>query len=262
MPTSALPNLLIPGAGKSGTTSLHGYLNQHPDVFMSEWKEPHFFSNPEFFGQGLGEYAKLFQDAGDARIRGESSTTYLQFPDVIERIKASLPETSLIFMLRNPIDRIDSHYRWMVSLGLEDRPLRAALLADIDQGPTFNDRIGGAKFRFYFDESRYGTHLRRFLEAFDRSEVLVLTNEELQRDHMATLEKSARLLRIDPFPALPELRLNETRAQTDAQLSDGDRAWLRDLLSPEVQELRALTGQAFSEWEADFPLPAAQSASR
>jgi hypothetical protein len=225
----ALPNLLIPGAGKSGTTSLHGYLSQHPDVFMSEWKEPHFFSNPEFYEQGLDEYAKLFENAGDARIRGESSTTYLQFPHVIERIRASLPETRLIFVLRNPIDRIDSHYRWMVSLGLEDRPLRKALLADFGQSPSFSDRVGGAKFRFYFDESRYGAHLRRFLEGFDRSDVLVLSNEELQRDHVATLEKSARFLEIDSFPALPEMRLNETKADEESlqRLTEQDRAWLR-----------------------------------
>jgi hypothetical protein len=89
----------------------------------------------------------------------------------------------------------------------------------------------------------------------------VLSNEELQHDHVATLEKSARFLEIDPFPVLSELRLNETKAAEESlqPLTEQDRAWLRELLSPEVEELRTLTGQPFSEWEQDFPL---QSASR
>ena len=194
MPTDGLPNLLIPGAGKSGTTSLHGYLANHPDVFMSEWKEPHFFSNPEFYEKGLGEYAKLFADAGDVSIRGESSTTYLQLPHVIERIRASIEACRFIFVLRNPIDRTESHYRWMVSIGLEDRPLREALMSDFNQSPTFNDRVGGTKFRFYVDESRYATYVRRYLDAFGRADMLVLTNEELLQNRQATLNRCARFL--------------------------------------------------------------------
>ncbi len=263
MPASPLPNLLIPGAGKSGTTSLHGYLSQHPDVFMSEWKEPHFFSNPEFYEKGLGEYAKLFQDAGSARVRGESSTSYFQHPQVVERIEASLPQCRFIFVLRNPIDRAESHFRWMASIGLEDRPLREALLADVDQSPRFSDRIGGSKFRFYVDASRYGTYVHRYLDRFDRDDMLVLTGEELFRDRTATLDKCARFLRLDPFPEVPELRLNQTgggdtdEAEAPAsteRLTPADRAWLREVFTPEVAELRTLVGQPFAEWESDFPL--------
>lgn len=258
---AVLPNLLIPGAAKSGTTSLHGYLKQHPDVFMSDWKEPHFFSNPEFYAKGIDEYAKLFADAGDARIRGESSTTYFQFPHVVERIQASLPACRFIFVLRNPIDRTESHYRWLVSLGLEDRPPREALLADFDQSPTFDDRIGGAKFRFYVDESRYGKYVGRYLAAFDRDDVLVLTDQALRGDRQGTLDRCAQFLGIGPFPEVAELSLNETAtkaAESDRlappPFTTEERAWLAELLAPEVQELRALLGQSFAEWDADFPL--------
>lgn len=263
MPADRLPNLLMAGAGKSGTTSLHGYLDLHPDVFMSEWKEPHFFSNPEFYEKGLVEYAKLFADAGDARIRGESSTSYFQHPHVVERISTALPDCRFIFVLRNPIDRAESHFRWMASIGLEDRPLREALRADFDQSPRFSDRIGGSKFRFYVDASRYGTYLRRYLDRFDRGDMLVLTGEELFRDRAATLDKCARFLRLDPFPEVPELRLNQTGGDVTGEaeapasterLTPEDRAWLREVFSPEVAELRALVGQPFTEWESDFPL--------
>lgn len=263
MSDSSLPNLLIPGAAKSGTTSLHRYLDHHPNVFMSEWKEPHFFSNPDFYEKGLDEYRKLFADAGDAVIRGESSTTYFQFPQVVERIQASLPSPRFIFVLRNPIDRTESHYRWMASIGLEDRPPREALLADFDQSPTFADRVGGAKFRFYVDESRYGKYVGRYLEAFDRDDVLVLTNETLLGDRQGTLDRVAQFLQIDPFPPVPELRLNETAARTPdsgvegkqpPRFSEANRAWLAEVLAPEVHELRSLLGERFTEWEADFPV--------
>ena len=260
MPDNVLPNLLIPGAGKSGTTSLHGYLNLHPEIFMSEWKEPHFFSNPEHFEKGLDEYAKLFADANGAHVRGESSTSYFQHPHVVERIGASLPQCRFIFVLRNPIDRAESHFRWMASIGLEDRPLREALLADFDQSPRFSDRIGGSKFRFYVDASRYGTYLHRYLDKFDREDMLVLTGEELFCDRTGTLDKCARFLGLDPFPEVPELRLNQTsgdEAEAPAsteRLTQADRAWLREVFTPEVAELRTLVGQPFTEWESDFPL--------
>ena len=116
----ALPNLLIVGAAKSGTTSLHNYLNQHPEVFMCNPKEPHFLINKEIGLKRIlvgiddfQEYEKLFFAGKENKYRGESSVMYLMYPDiVIPKIKELFgDETKIIIMLRNPVDRAYSGFQ-------------------------------------------------------------------------------------------------------------------------------------------------------
>tara|TARA_B100000965_G_scaffold367681_1_gene353809 strand:+ start:387 stop:1277 length:891 start_codon:yes stop_codon:yes gene_type:complete len=115
-----LPNLLIVGAAKSGTTSLHNYLSQHPDVFMSKHKEPHFLINNEIglsrIPKGINkinDYSNLFLNSENYKYRGESSAMYLQFPEIaIKNIKKYLDKhVKIIIMLRNPVDRAFSGYQ-------------------------------------------------------------------------------------------------------------------------------------------------------
>lgn len=115
-----LPNLLIVGAAKSGTTSLHNYLKQHSDIFMSDHKEPHFFINNEIgtnrIPNGISkydDYIALFKNSESYKYRGESSTMYLQFPDIsIKNINKYLnDDVKIIIMLRNPIERAFSGYQ-------------------------------------------------------------------------------------------------------------------------------------------------------
>ena len=114
-----LPNLLIVGAAKSGTTSLHHYLKQHSDIFMSDHKEPHFFINNEIginrIPKGISkyeDYLTLFKNSRSFKYRGESSAMYLQFPDIsIKNINKYLgDDVKIIIMLRNPVERAFSGY--------------------------------------------------------------------------------------------------------------------------------------------------------
>ena len=131
----ALPNLLIVGAAKSGTTSLHNYLNQHPDIFMCSPKEPHFLINKEIGKQrihkgiiDLKDYESLFSEKAHLRYRGESSVMYLSFPEIaIKNIKHYLDDDiKIIIMLRNPVERAYSgyqhvkRYNMMENLSFED----------------------------------------------------------------------------------------------------------------------------------------------
>ena len=114
-----LPNLLIVGAAKSATTSLHNYLKQHPEIFMTEHKEPHFLINSQI-GESrihnavitLDEYKKMFETENTYKYKGETSVMYLAFPDFsIKSIQKYLTEgVKIIIMLRNPIDRAFSGY--------------------------------------------------------------------------------------------------------------------------------------------------------
>ena len=102
------PNLFIPGAAKSGTTSLHELLDLHPNISMSCVKEPHFWTRLEFENftkKDIGNYLSLFDEKKNAKYRGESSTGYMVFPSFIEHLKQHYDsQPKFIFILRNPID--------------------------------------------------------------------------------------------------------------------------------------------------------------
>ena len=137
---SRLPDFIIGGAIKGGTTSLNYYLKQHPDVYMSVFKEPRYFAyepdNPDHVeGRGLrfpiktlAEYAALFADAGDVKAVGEASPHYLRSPRAPQLIRETIPDARLVFSLRDPVKRAYSSYWHKVRLGIETRPVETALM--------------------------------------------------------------------------------------------------------------------------------------
>ena len=108
------PNFIIIGAGKCATTSLCDLLAEHPDVFVSNPKEPNFFSNSENYAKGLDHYGQLFADAEGCAAIGEGSARYAckeQFPETAQRIARDLPQCRLICIVREPIARIGSLWK-------------------------------------------------------------------------------------------------------------------------------------------------------
>jgi predicted metallopeptidase len=188
-----LPNFLIIGAMKGGTTSLWQYVRSHPQVFMPQEKEPHFFSDPRVWSEGMSWYQDLFADApGTAIALGEASTSYSkhpEFPGVPERIAAVLPDVRLIYVIRNPIDRMRSQYLHHVAKGREEDPVERALLSK----PT------------YLNNSLYAMQIERYLEHFDRDRLLVVTSDDLREDRIATLRGVYEFLKIDPAWVPPTL---------------------------------------------------------
>ena len=163
---AALPNLIIIGGLKCGTTSIHHYLGLHPEIQMSKPKELNFFVEELNWDLGLDWYRGRFDDRFP--VRGESSphyTNHPRFTGVAERIHEHIPDAKLIYMVRDPISRILSHWRHAVGAGYETRPMEEAL-ARGDQT--------------YVTRSRYWMQLQPYLEHFDRSQIEVITQEELQ----------------------------------------------------------------------------------
>jgi hypothetical protein len=229
-----LPNLFLPGAGKSGTSSLHSYLQLHPDIFMSTPKEPLFFSDPDRYSSSMAEYELLFSGGADRPIRGESSTSYLHFPGVPERIANTITSPRFIFLLRNPVERTISHFRWMTARGGEDRPLREAVSADMDDVPDVKNDVGG-NYRYYACESRYAEHIARYRSVFDADQVLLLTSEELRDQPLVTLNLCASFLGVAPFKEVASIWSNTTPPQRRRKLhtlltGDGaDEGWPRTI---------------------------------
>ena len=203
---------------------------------MSEPKEPHFFTQPDYASH-FGSYTALFQDASQFLIRGESSTTYMHFPGVPERIAATTTEVRFIFLLRNPIDRIESHYAWLCGMGIETRPFRDAFLADFGDLPNYKNSHNGTYF-YYAAESRYGEHIGRFANIFGMSKLLVLTTEELRSSPQQTIRRCTDFLSVLPVPELETVWANPSLPRRGGVL-----AVLAGGAQPRSRPGRALHGQ-------------------
>jgi Sulfotransferase domain len=171
---------------KAGTTSLFHYLKAHPQVFMSPLKEVDFFLEEANWERGLDWYRKQFDGAGpDATAIGEASTAYTSYPEfagVPERLAATLPDAHLIYVMRDPIERIRSHYQHRVLVGEEHAPLEVAVSRD----------------RRYVDRSSYAMQLERYLGLFPRDQILLVTSEDLRHVRVPTMQRIQRFLEIDP----------------------------------------------------------------
>jgi hypothetical protein len=181
-----LPTFLVIGTMKGGTTSLHLYLREHPQIFMSRRKELAFFGDEEMQSQGLDLYASHFADAQPHEIaRGESSPHYTSYParsDVPESIVAALGRVPLIYLVRDPIDRIVSHYHQLLGKGHESRTLNEAVLIDPD----------------YINRSSYAMQLDQYMDHFSRDDILVLKSEDLMNDRRQALKRVFAHVGVDP----------------------------------------------------------------
>jgi hypothetical protein len=180
----ALPNLIIIGGLKCGTTSLHHYLNLHPEVGMSRPKELNFFVEELNWPLGAEWYAGHF--AADAPVRGESSPHYTNLPrfeGVAARMHELVPGARLVYMVRDPIERMLSHYVHNAGGGYDDRPLEDAL----------SDERGA-----YFERGRYAFQLEPYLEAFGAASIEIVGQEELKRDRAATMRRLFEFIGVDP----------------------------------------------------------------
>ncbi|MEM7757850.1 MAG: sulfotransferase [Cyanobacteria bacterium P01_A01_bin.40] len=179
-----LPNLIIIGAMKAGTTSLHYYLNLHPEISMSRQKELNFFVEEKNWYRGIEWYKSQF--VGQAKIHGESSPNYTKYPvysGVPQKMFSVIPETKLIYIVRNPIERIISHYMHSYAEKRENRSFEAAL-AELNHN-------------LYVMRSQYFWQLEQYLELFSTSNILIITSEELLNFPQKTMESIFLFLGVE-----------------------------------------------------------------
>jgi hypothetical protein len=198
---SALPNLLIIGAAKAGTTSLHEYLALHPQVFMSETKELNFF-NREDWRDLLPRYRAYFPT--EASVRGESTPGYSMdpwYPGVPGRAGELVPDARIVYLVRDPIARLTAQYVENFALRLEQRSFADAL-RDFDAP---ENRVVMA--------SRYAFQIDRWREHFPDERILVLDQRALLTERLATLRETFAFLGVDPDFTTPEFdRLHNVRS--------------------------------------------------
>lgn len=194
-----LPNLVIGGAQKSGTTSLHFLLAKHPRVyFPARPQEIHFFDLDASYARGLEWYRRLFRGWAGEPVVGQTSPLYLFEPAVPLRLQAALPEARLLFILRHPAERAYSHYWHEVRYGFETLPFDQALDREAER---LRDGFEARRHYSYQARGRYGEQLARFLERFPRQQVLVLLQDHLRADAPALLRRCTDFLGLEPLAA-------------------------------------------------------------
>ena len=196
------PNFFIVGAAKCGTTSLHEYLGRHPRIYMSPFKEPHFFSRVSFTSHsehfqrsvtGEADYAALFEGAENFDAVGESSPSYLWDERAPYRIREIVPEARIIILLRDPVERAYSHYLADVRNDRVRLPFYEALLED-----AARENKGWGVSRLYVEIGRYVPQVRRCLEVFSPQRVLVCLFDDFKRDPESVLREVSLFLGVDP----------------------------------------------------------------
>jgi hypothetical protein len=195
MAKHTLPNFIIPGAQKGGTTFLYNVLRQHPEVSLSTVKEVHFFDIEEHFARGLSYYATFFDNRDNRPAVGEATPNYLMYQHVAGRIREALgPEIKLIFILRHPVDRAFSQF--IMSLSGESVHED---LTDADFPRVLESTFAHGAAVGYGPNGLYAAQMKRYFDLFPRENTLTLIFEEDVRGGAdAALDKVCQFLRIRP----------------------------------------------------------------
>ncbi|MCB1033845.1 MAG: sulfotransferase [Acidobacteria bacterium] len=187
-----LPNLLIVGAQKSGTTSLHRLLESHREIyFPSRFQEIHYFDLEENFRRGTRWYESLFDGWAGQAYCAQTSPLYMYEPAAAERIRDLLPEARILFILRQPVDRAYSHYWHEVRFGYEDLSFEQALARE---GKRISRGFEERRHHSYLDRGRYSGQVDRFYRLFGRERCLVLLQDELRTSVEGVRKKVASFL--------------------------------------------------------------------
>ncbi|MBP8950713.1 MAG: sulfotransferase domain-containing protein [Candidatus Promineofilum sp.] len=216
-------DFMMIGAQKAGTTSLAAQLAAHPQICFCQEKEPGYFHKTEDWAAGLEQYHSLYSPT-PGQLCGEASTYYTFFPEFLDthkRLYEYNPALKLIYVVRQPVERIISHYTHNRVREIDTRPPEEAVFA----APA------------YVDRSRYGVQIRPYMELFGPENVLLLVFEEYTADQIATLYRVAEFLGIEPGPfaetdttplhqsvGQPYLRSEAARSFTKSELFQKVRA--------------------------------------
>ncbi|XVV09285.1 sulfotransferase family protein [Actinoplanes sp. CA-131856] len=223
-----LPDFLIAGVPKAGTTALHAALVQHPDLFLPAVKEPKFFLSdgppPTTGGPGdvqtyqehvwrQEEYEALFAPAPPSATLGEATPFYLYDLKAHERIKALIPSARLIILLRDPVDRAHSNWTHLWNAGLEPE----ADFLTACRAEEARKAAGWAAFWHYVSLGKYGEQVRHLYEHFPREQVLLMRYRELKDDPAAALDRVCSFLGVATgvLTSIPKENVNRHVVEDD-----------------------------------------------
>jgi hypothetical protein len=226
-----IPDFYVVGHPKSGTTALYEMLRRHPEIFMSELKEPRFFAfdlRARFQAHGVGEhpqtieqYGALFADAAPGQLAGDASPSYLRSRVAAAEIARVRPDARIVAVLREPASFLRSMHLEMVQNRVEEElDLRRALEAEaLPASQPAADGVPPPQLR-YTDRVRYVEQLRRYHDVFPREQVLVLIYDDFRADNEATLRRVQRFLGVDDTVAVELVEANASVRLRSLRMDD------------------------------------------
>jgi Sulfotransferase family len=266
--TSRVPDFFVIGHQKCGTTALYYMLRDHPEVFLSEYKEPRYFS-PELRPAGrespdrpqtLERYLELFARASDGQLIGDTSPQYIRSPTAAERIASLQPSALIIAILREPADYLRSYHMQMVISNVEpEKDLAKAIALERRRREAGSDGSFVPPQHLYSEHVRYVEQLRRFEAEFGRDRMLLIVYDDFRRDNETTMRRVQRFLEIDdtlPLTTLQTKPLNAVRSVRAHRLKEAlgriKPAWLPS--GPLAGAARRLAYAAPRDPDADLVL--------
>ena len=208
------PNLFIVGQPKSGTTALHQFLGQHPEIYMSSIKEPHFFcadfhlesdlayGKQRFFDfRNESAYLELFSKAKEVKIVGESSTNYLYSQVAAEKIHNFNPDAKIIIILREPAKFLYSLHSHYVKFTEENEPdflTALALETERKQEMSFSPRVTSPSYLYYSQRVQYYQQVKRYCDRFNSDQIKVIIFEEFKSENDRIFREILEFLGVEP----------------------------------------------------------------
>ncbi|MBX2846055.1 MAG: sulfotransferase domain-containing protein [Saprospiraceae bacterium] len=250
-PFRALPDFIIIGVQKGGTSSLYYYLSQHPQVKVSAKKEIHFFNL--WFDKGLRWYKHFFPFRKKGILTGEATPAYLMHPKAAQRIKATCPNAKLIVLFREPLQRAYSNFKMNKRQGLEEAEDFATALErelqrhgnDERRKENNPDYYSKAIHNFsYIGRSKYFSQLQPWLQRFPKEQLLYIKSEDFFSDPNSTLSTVYEYLGLETI--YPE-DLSPQFAGNYKALSEVNEKRYKQLFTTENNQLKEVTGISWSE---------------
>ncbi|MDB5346420.1 MAG: sulfotransferase [Schlesneria sp.] len=251
-----LPAFIIAGAPRSGTTYLYNLLDHHPEIYLAKPRapEPKFFLVDEEYAKGLDYYSERFFSASSAdAIRGEKSANYLESTVVPERIFQHLPNSKLIFVLRDPVERAFSNFLWSTRNGHETLSFAEAIKQEAVRESCYAPAVRFARPFSHISRGMYAKLLQPYLRLFPSEQVKIVLHDDIVADPARV---AADLMAfVGATVILPPIDLNESvntsrdRDETRDQVLPQDlREQLCQLYAGPNQELQELIGRDLSHW--------------
>ncbi len=242
----ALPDAVILGAQKCGTTSLHGYLVQHPGVIPPLRKEVHYFDLN--FDRGEAWYRAHFGRVGETGLNLDASPYYLFHPAVPKRLHALLPDARLIVLLRDPVRRAYSHYWHERAKGREKLEFEDAIAAEPSRIAAAEAALADGSLArstehqhySYLARGRYAEQLERWFALYPRERFHIVRFEDLVKDPLAGLNETLAVLGL---PAASRVDLEPRNTRRYPPMAEATAEKLRAYFEPHNRRLEALLGR-------------------
>jgi hypothetical protein len=247
-----LPDFIIGGAPRSGTTWLYELLDRHPRIHMARplKPEPKFFLVDRLYEKGLQYYSDTwFADAPAGLLAGEKSTDYLESPEAAGRIARDLPDVKLVFILREPADRAYSNYLWTRMNGLETEDFKTALRLEDEREKTLPEKWKFTRPFSYFSRGLYSELLEEYFKRFRREQIRMLRFEDILDRPQHIARQLHEFLGVEFRPqdveGLGVINPSEKRGET---MDDDIRRDLQARYAGPNRRLAALLGPDFEMW--------------